>query len=146
MRTASSTLFAAAATMLLGCSDSTGPSSSAPIGPGGPDASSFQVSPSTATLQSGQSRQFSVTYSGNPALAGAPASVTWHSSDESVASVSSNGMVLGVTGGQARIVATWGGYQASALVSVVGSMKKHDGPAVCLKRTTRAPARLVQCR
>jgi hypothetical protein len=143
MRTAPSMLLAATATMLLGCSDSTGPSSSG--GPGGSESSSFQVSPSTATVQQGQYWQFTVTYSGNLALSGGQRNAVWHSADESVASVSPSGMVRGVTGGQTRIVAIWGRYQASGLVTVVGPMKKHDGRAVCMKRTTRAPARLAKC-
>ena len=143
MRTAPSILLAATATLLLGCSDSTGPSLSG--GPGGSESSSFQVSPSTATVQQNQYRQFTVTYSGNPAPSGRQRNAVWHSADERVASVSPRGLVRGVTGGQTRIVAIWGGYQASALVTVVGPMKKHDGHPVCMKRTTRAPARLAKC-
>ena len=143
MRTALSIFLAATATLLLGCSDSTGPSLSG--GPGGSESSSFQVAPSTATVQQNQYRQFTVTYSGNPALSGGQRDAVWHSADERVASVSPSGLVRGVTGGQTRIVAIWGGYQASALVTVVGPMKKHDGQPVCMKRTTRAPARLATC-
>jgi hypothetical protein len=36
----------------------------------------------------------------------------------------SGGLVRAVGTGQARIVATWGGYQASALLTVVGPGKK----------------------
>jgi uncharacterized protein YjdB len=142
MRTAPSILLAAAVTLFLGCSDTTGPSTG---GPGGSETSSFQVSPSTATLQPNQSLQFTVTYSGNPALTGGPGSAIWHSADESVASVSPGGLVRGVTSGQTRIVATWGGYQASALVTVVAPMRKHDGQLVCMKRTIRAAARFALC-
>ena len=143
MRTAPSILLPAAVTLALGCSDTTGPSTG---GPGGNDASSFQVSPSMAFLQPTQSMQFTVIYSGQRrALAGGPGRAIWHSADESVASVSHSGLVRGVTSGQTRIVATWAGYQASALVTVVAPMKKHDGPLVCMKRTSRAPAPFTQC-
>jgi hypothetical protein len=143
MRTAPSILLAATATLLLGCSDSTGPSSNGGSGESG--SSSFQVSPATATVQQGQYWQFTVTYSGNPTLSGGQRSAVWHSADENVASVSPSGLVRGVTGGQTRIVATWGESQASALVTVVGPMKKHEGQPVCMKRTTRAGAGLAKC-
>jgi len=142
MRTASFVLLTAATTLFLGCSDTTGPSIG---GPGGGGASSFQVSPSAATLQLGQSLQFTVTYSGNPALTGGSGSALWHSADESVASVSRGGLVRGVASGQTRIVAYWGGYQATALVTVSAPMKKHDGNPVCMKRTTSATARFIAC-
>ena len=142
MRTAPSILLAAAVTLFLGCSDTTGPSTG---GPGRSEASSFLVSPSRAFLQPNQSLQFTVTYSGNPALAGGPGRAIWHSADESVASVSPGGLVRGVTSGQTRIVVTWAGYQASALVTVIAPMRKHDGQLVCMKRTIRAPARFSQC-
>jgi hypothetical protein len=143
MRTASSVLVAAAATLFLGCSDTTGPSTG---GTSGSDASSFQVSPSMATLESNQSQQFTVIYSGNPALTERPGSAIWHSADESVASVSPGGLVRGVSSGQTLIVATWGGYQSSALVTVVARpMKKHDGSLVCMKRTIGAAERPADC-
>jgi hypothetical protein len=143
MRTAPSILLAAAVTLFLGCSDTTGPSSG---GPGGSEPSSFQVSPSTAFLQPSQSLQFTITYSGKRrTLAGGPERAIWHSADASVAAVSPGGLVRAVTSGQTRIVATWAGYQASALVTVIAPMRKHDGQPVCIKRTIRTPARFAQC-
>jgi Bacterial Ig-like domain (group 2) len=143
MRTASSISLAAAATLFLGCSDTTGPSTG---GPGESEPSSFQVTPSMAFLQPNQSMQFAVTYSGNRrALAGGPGRAVWQSADESVASVSPGGLVRAVTSGKTRIVASWAGYQATALVTVMAPMKKHDGHPVCIKRTIRTPARLAQC-
>jgi hypothetical protein len=53
--------------------------------------------------------------------------------------------VRGVSGGETRIIAVWSGYQASALVKVTGPWKKHEGPAVCMQGTTRAPARVAKC-
>lgn len=133
MRAIPSIRSAAVGTLLLACSDTNGPSDSAPTlprPPGAQEAVSFQVAPASATLRHGQTLQFTTTYSGNPALSNGTTSVAWHSSDESVATVSPNGLVRGVTGGKTRVVATWGGYQASAIITVVGPMKKHNGPAV----------------
>jgi hypothetical protein len=136
MRATSSIISAAVAALLLGCSDSTGPSEPpGALRPQPPGGQSFRVSPNSATLQSGQTLQLATTYAGNPALSGGQASLSWQSSDPSVATVSSTGIVRGIGSGQARIFAILGGYQASAVVTVVGPMKKHEGPIVCLSRT-----------
>ena len=134
MRAASSILYASVATLLLGCSDSTGP-----VGPPDrPDVrerpSTFTLSPASATIQQGESRQFTTVYSGRAALTVGPTDVAWESSDPSIASVTPSGVVRGVSGGQARIVAFSGGYRVSALVTVTGAMKKHEDPTVCLLR------------
>jgi hypothetical protein len=147
MRAAPSILVASITTLLLACSDSTGPSlPPSHRTPSTPDAGSFQVAPSTATLQHGQTLQFTTAYAGNLAVSGWPGTVSWRSSDESVATVSPNGLVRGVSGGQARIIATSGVYQASAVVTVTGSIEKHEGPAVCLERIPRGERLLIpQC-
>jgi uncharacterized protein YjdB len=126
MRTVLPLVYASVVGLLLGCSDSTGPSESSirspseiPTYPAG----AFQVSPATAALQSGQTFRFTTTYSGNPALLGIPGDVAWHSSDENVATVS-GGLVRAVGSGQAQIVAVWGGTQAQAIVRVTDSGKK----------------------
>jgi hypothetical protein len=126
MRTAFPIVYAAVVGLLLACSDSTGPSgpdTPTPTPGGNLPQGAFQVSPGTATLQSGQTFRFTTTYSGNPALVGTPGDAVWYSTNESVATVS-GGLIRAVGIGQARIVATWGGYQASALLTVVGSGKK----------------------
>jgi hypothetical protein len=138
MRTAPSLLSAIVATLLLGCSETTGPSDGPAIrAPQAPEAV-FRVSPSIATLRHGGILQLTTTYSADPAFSTGASSVSWHSSNESVATVSPSGVVRGVSGGQARIVASRGGYQASALVTVTGAMKKHDGSLVCLRRAPSA--------
>ena len=132
MRPPPSLAHAAVAALLLGCSDSTGPVSP-PDGAGIERPSSFfVVSPATAVIQQGQSRQFTTVYSGDPGFAAGPTAVTWQSSDEDIASVAPSGLVRGVSGGQVRIVATWGTYQATAQVRVTGAMKKHENPTVCV--------------
>lgn len=146
MRAAPSIFSAVVATLLIGCSDSTGPSDGPSIRePDSPEEISFQVSPSTATLLHGGTLQLATTFGGNPALSHGPVSVAWQSSNDAVATVSSSGLVRGISGGQATIVATWGGYRASALVFVTGPMKKHDGPAVCMKRIPSGERSLTPC-
>ena len=133
MRVSSSIIHATVAALLLGCSDSTEPVP-LPDGSGIQErpSSFFQVSPAAATIQQGQSRQFTTRFSGDPGFAAGPTAVTWQSSDPLIASVAPGGLVRGVSSGQARIVATSGTYQAAALVNVSGVMKKHENPTVCL--------------
>jgi hypothetical protein len=132
MRAAPSIL--SAVVLLVACSDTTGPSDRTPdlVRPRAPEGITFRVAPAAATLQAGQSRQFTITYAGDAALSAAAVGAAWQSSNESVATVSPRGLVRGISGGQATITASWGGYQASALVTVNGPMKKHDGAPVCL--------------
>jgi hypothetical protein len=76
------------------------------------------LSPSTASVQTGQTTSLSATVrdvAGNT-LTGH--SVTWSSSATSVASVSSSGVVTGVSVGTATITATSGGRSGTATVSV----------------------------
>ena len=126
MRTVRPIVYASVVGLLLACSDSTDPSVSSIVSPPKVPtypAGAFQVSPSTATLQNGQTFRFTTTYSGNPALLGLPGDVVWHSSDEKVATVS-GGLVRAVSGGQTQIVAVWGGSQAQAILRVVDSGKE----------------------
>ena len=148
MRNLSPIVYAFVVGLLLACSDSTAPSGAdlipPPQSPQLPEGA-FQVSPATATLQSGQTLQFTTRYSGNPALMSHPSDVVWHSSDETVATVS-NGLVRGVSGGRSRIFASRGGYQASALVTVAGPAKKHDDAIGCVKSAPSAEQLLMtQC-
>jgi uncharacterized protein YjdB len=143
MRTALPFAYASVAALVLACSDSS-TSPNPPDTPSDPDGS-FQVAPATATLQYGQTLQFTTTYGGKRGKGSAAGVVAWQSSDENVAVVR-NGLVSGVSGGQTRIVATWGGYQSTAVVNVIAPWKKHDNPPVCLKRTWRAgQLRMTQC-
>jgi hypothetical protein len=154
MRTVSPIVYASVVGLLFACSDSTGPEPPVPPPGGNLPEGAFQVSPGTATLQSGQTFRFTTTYSGNPALVGRPGDAVWSSTNENVATVS-GGLVRTVGVGQTRIVATWGGYQASALLKVVAGGKKpedlspgkkHENPTACLKRAWRPGQRLlIQC-
>jgi uncharacterized protein YjdB len=143
MRTALPFAYASVAALVLACSDSS-TSPNPPDTPSDPDGS-FQVAPATATLQYGQTLQFTTTYGGKRGTGSAAGAVAWQSSNENVAVVR-NGLVRGVSGGQTRIMATWGGYQSTAVVNVIAPWKKHDNPPVCLKRTWRAgQLRMTQC-
>jgi Bacterial Ig-like domain (group 2) len=144
MRTALPFAYASVAALVLACSDSTGPSSNLPAPPGDPGGS-FQVAPATATLQYGQTLQFTTTYGGKRGTGSAAVAVAWQSSDESVAVVR-NGLVRGVSGGKTRIVATWGGYQSTAVVNVIAPWKKHENLPVCVMRAPSAGPKLTtQC-
>jgi hypothetical protein len=148
MRTASPIVYVSFIGLLLACSDSTAPLPPEPPAPppgGDLPEGAFRVSPGTATLKSGQTFRFTTTYSSNPALVGTPGDAVWYSTDERVATVS-GGLVRALGIGQAHIVVRWGGYQATALHTVVGIRKKHEDIAACLKRTFRpGQAPLIQC-
>ena len=77
--------------------------------------SSVSVSPSSVSLQVGGSRQLSATVSPGNAT---DRTVTWSSSDVSVASVSSSGVVKALKAGSATVTAKAGGKSASASVVV----------------------------
>lgn len=141
MRTIRPIVYASVVGLLLACSDD----GDLLAPPNDTPGSAFQVSPATATLQPGQTFRFATTYSGDPALMGTPGHVAWQSSDDNVATVT-GGMVRAVRVGQAKIVAIWSGYRASAIVRVVGPAKKHEDAIPCLKRPSRAEQRLMaQC-
>jgi hypothetical protein len=143
MRAAPSILATAIVT-LLGCSDSTGPSEVPAVrAPRPPAVASFQISPTSATLEGGETQQLTSTYTGDASTSSGTASVAWFSTDETVATVSPGGLVRGVGTGQARIIAVLGPYRASASITVVGGMKKHEAPTVCLQRIPRAERSLV---
>ena len=148
MRNLSPIVYAFVVGLLLACSDSTAPEGSdltrPPQNPRLPEGA-FQVSPATATLQSGQTFRFTTTYSGNPALSSHPGDVVWHSSDETVATVS-NGLVRGVSGGQSRIVASWEATRPAPSSRWSVPRRSTRMPSPASKRAPRAEQRLMtQC-
>lgn len=60
----------------------------------------FEVTPNWATLEPGETKQLNVT------LDGQPAEVTWVSSNPAIASVSSTGVVTGLTNGYTAVTAS----------------------------------------
>ena len=137
MRTASPIVYATVAALLLACSDNTGPDITRPDGSSNLPRGSLRVSPTAIMIQSGQTFRLTTRYIGDPALTTRP-SVAWTSSDASVATVS-GGVVSGVGGGQTRIVASWGGSQATALVTVLAPLKKHERPPLCGEQKLNLP-------
>ena len=82
------------------------------------------VSPSSATLASGQTQQFSAQLIQDDKQK--KAAFTWSTSDPSVATVSSAGLVTAVGGGDATITATASSSQSgTALVTVLPSVVAH---------------------
>ena len=77
-------------------------------------ATGITISPSTLEMNSGTTAQLMATLSPE----GAFGSVTWTSSDESVATVDGNGVVTAVAGGTCTITATAGGSLKTATCSV----------------------------
>jgi len=83
-----------------------------------PPVLSVSVTPTAPTVDVGQSVQLTATTrgAGGETLAGRP--VTWRSSNEQVAFVSSTGVVVGLRAGTATITATAEGVSASIIVTV----------------------------
>src|SRR5437763_1492493 len=79
---------------------------------------SVDVTPPTATVQAGQTVQLSATPRDANGAALSGRTVTWSSSNTSVATVSSAGLVSGVTPGSATITATSEGKSGTASVTV----------------------------
>jgi hypothetical protein len=85
----------------------------------GPDVGSVTVSPSSLAFSSvGQTQQLNVAVTDASGQPIASPSVTWRSSDASVATVSSQGLVTSVGPGSAKITASSGSVSASASVTV----------------------------
>ena len=78
------------------------------------DPTGITLNKSTASVEVGKTTQLTATLQPS----GATGTVTWTSSNSSVASVNSNGKVTGVAEGSATITATCGSYHASCAVTV----------------------------
>ena len=72
------------------------------------------VTPSTATVTVDET----TTLTASVTPAGATATITWSSNDDSVATVDANGVVTGVSAGTATITATAGDYSDTCIVTV----------------------------
>src|SRR5947208_1678549 len=82
---------------------------------------SVSVSPASASVQAGQTVQLTATpkdVNGNP-LTGR--TITWASSNTSVATVNSSGLVSGVVAGSAMITATSEGQSGTSAITVTGA-------------------------
>jgi hypothetical protein len=128
MRAVPSTLLASLVTLSLGCSDATAPREL-------PDPPDLQVTiaPASATIRGGESMQFTASVKRGAAFLSSESTANWFSSDASVATVTSGGIVRGIRGGVTEITAVWGNSRATAQVTVLDETMgggKHNG---CLK-------------
>lgn len=92
------------------------------VGPPSPPAANVQIGLDTVTIMSGQALQLtaSVSDAGGTGLHGRV--VVWRSQNDSVASVSSTGLVSGVALGRVAITATVEGYSDTAVVTVLSAV------------------------
>ena len=102
----------ALASVLWGCGGGGGDGTS-PL-----TVASVRVTPSTLTLDAGQSGTLTATPLDNNGAPGTGGRVQWASSDAAVATVSGDGLVTGVSAGVASITATIAGRTGSAVVTV----------------------------
>ena len=84
-----------------------------------PNLTGISITPSSATVAVGGTVDLDANLSGTMTEA---FTVTWRSSDESVARVSASGVVTGVAAGPATITATAGGKEAYCTVTVVNEI------------------------
>jgi len=104
--------------LLAACSDG-GSSPTSPPTPSTPVATSVTVSPTSLSFTSiGATQQLTATVKDQNGATMSGASVSWATSNPSIASVSSAGLVTALTDGTATITATVGSLQATATVSV----------------------------
>ena len=87
------------------------------------DPTGISLNKSTASVEVGKTTQLTATLQPS----GATGTVTWTSSNSSVASVNSSGKVTGVAEGSATITATCGSYHASCTVTVTAAVATNYG-------------------
>ena len=89
-----------------------------PAGPNAPVLTIVAVSLSSSTIQTGLTTTATATGRDQTGAAMSVGTVAWTSASPSIATVSSSGVVLGVSPGQTTIIATAGGKQGSAAITV----------------------------
>ena len=98
------------AAVLMSCDDT-------PAEPGGPVAL-VEVTPSFAAPEIGESIQLRSNAKDDQGRAAAAQQAVWTSSNQAVAAVSQNGLVMGVSPGTAIVTATVGAFSGSAIITV----------------------------
>jgi hypothetical protein len=98
------------AAVLMSCDDT-------PAEPGGPVAA-VEVTPSFAAPEIGESIQLRANATDDQGRAASAQQAVWTSSNQAVAAVSENGLVMGVSPGTAIVTATVGAFSGSAVVIV----------------------------
>lgn len=111
----------ATAALAVGCSSSpTEPSTLQRPGAGTPEPIlRLVVAPALATLRAGEARTLTATAASDDHATVREIAVTWLSSDDLVATVSSTGQVRGVRPGLAEIRVRWGTSVAVARITVL---------------------------
>ena len=132
MRALRSAGLMSALTLILACSDTTGPTPGPTLRRDPVRNSALGVAPANATIGQGESLRFSATLTQGAALMSGGVPLSWFSSDESVATVDASGLVHGVNVGTAQITAALGLARGSARITVIGMRKKVDEPLPCL--------------
>lgn len=90
---------------------------------------SISVEPSSVTLQAGGSQQLTVTaHYSDGTTADVTGQASYQTNDQSVASVSSDGMVAGIAPGSATVTVSYEGKTASVPVTVAGTENPPSGP------------------
>jgi hypothetical protein len=109
------------AAVLVGCSDDDS-------GPSGPQTLELDVQPQFRGVLEGDTVRLTAT------LNGAPATVTWESSNTAVATVSAQGLVTGLTGGFAAITASTAGpsRMRSSSITVIAVPALTSGTGVTI--------------
>jgi hypothetical protein len=103
--------------LLWSCGGDSSPTATTPTPT--PVATSITVSPASSSLSSiGETQQFTATVKDQNGATMASATVTWATSDDAVATVSSTGLVTSVADGTATITATSGSARATETVTV----------------------------
>ena len=98
-----------------------------------PDVVAVDITPGTASLEIGESRQLSATPRAADGSALTDRSVTWSSSSNSIATVSSSGVVTAVTSGTVWITAESEGVEGTARIDV-----QDDSPEIASVTLTGA--------
>ena len=115
-----------AAAAIAACEDSMSPST-----PAGPTTAGITVIPSTATIHAGQlvTLQARIKDEFGDVLDG----VSWKSSDDAIATVGSNGAVVGRMKGTVTVTASALGKAQSAVVHVLARESKDGGKGISKK-------------
>jgi hypothetical protein len=87
--------------------------------PTGPTVASVEVTPAAATIALGETEQLTCTAKDAQGNTLTGRTVTWWSNDDAIATVGANGLVTGVAGGDAVIIAVSEGVPGTANITVL---------------------------
>ena len=85
---------------------------------GKPEVATVEVTPSEATIEEGQARQLEAVAKAADGMSVPDVSFTWTSSDVSVATIDTSGLVMGVSTGEATITAAMDGVSGTGMLTV----------------------------